>query len=93
MKIKHTIKTKRTDNICFGRIDVTPAPAPARNPNLTAHAFTRASHTPPVAYVTGVDPHDQHYVAKKKNWTVIRRKGASIPAWKSPVLRDSSKLW
>lgn len=81
------MKTKRTGNICFGRIDVTPAPNP------TAHAFTQASHTLPVAYVTGVNPHDQHYVGKKKNWVSIRRKGASIPAWKSPVLRDSSKLW
>lgn len=89
--IKHTIKTKRTGNICFGRIDVTPAPAPARNPNPTAHAFTQASHTPPVAYVTGVDPHDQHYVSVPR-YVPVLRKGQAIPAWKSPVLRDSSKL-
>ena len=87
MKINHTIKTKHAA-ICFGRIDVTPAP----NLDPTARTFAQ-SHTRPVAYVTGVNPHDQHYVGKKKNWTVTRRKGASIPAWKSPVLRDSSKLW
>ena len=44
-----------------------------------------------IAYITGFDLHDQHYVRQTKFVPVIR-KSEAVPAWKSPTLRSSHTL-
>jgi len=72
---------KKTNQLCLGRINYSPTPT------------THPTRFGCIAYVTGFDIRDQHFVRASDRFVKIIRKAEAIPAWKSPTLRSSHTLW